>query len=174
MMKNRPRIGIYPGTFDPVTIGHLDLLKRGMPLVDKLIIGVAKYSDKEPLFSLEERVEMVRHEISQLDLSEHDIEIVVEPFDSLLIDFARQHNAIMLLRGLRAVSDFEYEFKMAAMNGHLAPEVETVFLMASDKFQFVSSRFIKQIARLGGDVSQFVSAYVLAKLNAHFGGNKHA
>lgn len=158
------RIGIYPGTFDPITAGHVDIISRALPIVDHLIIGVAKYSDKTSLFSLEERIDMVQQEIENLDTSAFEIVVEVEPIEKLLVDFARSKGAIMLIRGLRAVSDFEYEFKMAAMNGRLAPEVETVFLMASDKCQFVSSRLIKEISKLGGDVSQFVSPHVNQKL----------
>jgi pantetheine-phosphate adenylyltransferase len=146
------RTAVYPGTFDPITSGHMDIIKRSLPLVDKLVISVAKYSDKETLFTLEERVEMVKQDV--LSISEN---IEVHSFDTLLVDYARSINASMIVRGLRAVSDFEYEFKMAAMNTHLAPDVETVFLMASDYCQFVSSRFVKEVARLNGDVGDFVS-----------------
>lgn len=158
------RVGIYAGTFDPITNGHVDLIQRASHLVDHLIIGVAKNTDKQPLFPLDERVEMVKTVLASIDQEKPTIEIEVTDFEGLLVNFAVENKASMLIRGLRAVSDFEYEFKMAIMNARMAPELETVFLMASDRSQFISSRFIKEIAKLGGDVSPFVSSYVHGRL----------
>jgi pantetheine-phosphate adenylyltransferase len=151
------RVGIYPGTFDPATNGHLDIIHRGAALVDRLIVGVAVNAGKGPLFTLEERVSLMKREVGGLPLSEA-ARIEVVPFESLLMHFAQSMGAKIILRGLRAVSDFEYEFQMAGMNKRLDPEVETVFLMASETQQFISSRFVKEVARLGGDISHFVSA----------------
>jgi pantetheine-phosphate adenylyltransferase len=153
------RIGIYPGTFDPATNGHLDIIHRGAALVDRLIVGVAVNAGKGPLFTLEERVALMKREVGGLPLSEA-ARIEVVPFESLLMHFAQSMGAKIILRGLRAVSDFEYEFQMAGMNKRLDPEVETVFLMASETQQFISSRFVKEVARLGGDISHFVSARI--------------
>ncbi len=151
-------IGLYPGTFDPITLGHTDIILRGAKVVHKLVVGVADNAGKGPLFSLKDRIKMVEAEVAKLDTG---IEIDVRPFKNLLIDFAGQVGAKVIIRGLRAVSDFEYEFQMAAMNRKIAPDLETVFLMSSDKYQFISSRFVKEIARLGGEVSPFVSERVL-------------
>lgn len=153
------RISVYPGTFDPITSGHMDIINRAIPLTDKLIIAVSQNFEKKPIFKLEERVELIRNDIKHIDA---DIEVT--SFQGLLVDFCKRSGAKVIIRGLRAVSDFEYEFKMASMNERLAPEIETVFLMASDKCQFVSSRLVKEVAFLGGDVSQFVSQYVLDRL----------
>lgn len=157
------RIGIYPGTFDPITKGHLHLIKRASKMVDKLIIGVADNGRKGPLFNHAERVEMVREDVANM----HDkfCEIDVVGFDDLLIHFARDLDATMIFRGLRAVSDFDYEFQMTGMNARLAPDIETVFLMAADKWQFVSASFVKEIHGLGGDVSEFVTPATLTRLN---------
>lgn len=161
------RIGVYPGTFDPITVGHLDIIRRAMSVVDKLIIGVALDTGKSPIFDLKKRSEMVRTSIDvELDGDASRIEVV--PFSGLLVNFARQYEARLIIRGLRAVSDFEYEFQMACMNSRLAPEIETVFLTASDSKHYVSSRFVKQIARLGGDVSAFVTPNVARDLAQHF------
>lgn len=164
------RIAVYPGTFDPITKGHLDIIQRACPLVDRLVVAVAQNGGKQPLFSLEERFEMVRLDIAQLQKAQPNLKTVIEvqSFEILLVDFVRKLGSKFIIRGLRAVSDFEYEFKMSSMNERLAPEVETVFLMASDTFQFVSSQFIKEIARLGGDVNQFISESVAQKLNNRF------
>ena len=155
-------IGIYPGTFDPVTNGHVDISARAARVVHRLVIGVAENAGKGPLFPIEERVELVRHECTTI-AARTGTEIEVVPFASLLIDFARTHHAGVIIRGLRAVSDFDYEFQMAGMNYRLDPDVETVFLMATERHQFISSRFVKEIARLGGDVSSFVPALTLER-----------
>lgn len=162
------RIGVYPGTFDPVTRGHLDIIQRATHVVDKLVVGVAGNDGKGPIFLLEERLEMLREEVAPLVAA--GAEIVIRPFDGLLIHFCHQMGARLLIRGLRAVSDFEYEFQMAAMNRRLDDQIETVFLMASERQQFVSSRFVKEISRLGGDVSSFVGAGVLKRLSGRQGG----
>ena len=156
-----PRTALYPGTFDPMTLGHLDIMKRAARLCDRLIIGVAVSRTKGPLFSLEDRVEMLEAAIADIDA---DCEIVVQPFDGLLIHFAREVGARLIIRGLRAVSDFEYEFQMAGMNDRLAPEIETVFLMSDPAYQTIASRLVKEIAKLGGDVSQFVTEDVRKRL----------
>ncbi len=161
------RVGLYPGTFDPVTNGHLDIIKRAVKLVDHLVIGVAINRGKGPLFSLEQRVDMVRREALRFVTLE-TATIAVVPFDSLLMTFAEQIGASTIVRGLRAVSDFEYEFQMVAMNQKLNPNVETVFLMADPAHQAVASRLVKEIARLGGDVTQFTSPAVAQELNRKF------
>ena len=155
------RVGLYPGTFDPITNGHLDIIRRAVKLVDHLVIGVAINEGKGPMFSLEERVEMVGHEAERL---RGQATIEVRPFKSLLMQFAEEVGAQMIVRGLRAVSDFEYEFQMAGMNRQLMPEVETLFLTPSDQYQFVSGTFVREIAVLGGDVSKFVAPSVLDRL----------
>lgn len=149
------RVGLYPGTFDPVTHGHLDIITRACTLVDKLVIGVAINRDKGPLFSLEERVAMITAETDRI-AARQGVEIVVHPFENLLIDCAKDVGASLIVRGLRAVADFEYEFQMVGMNRALNPEIETVFLMAEAKHQAIASKLVKEIARLGGDVSKFV------------------
>lgn len=159
-MASRPRIGLYPGTFDPVTNGHLDVIGRAARLLDKLVVGVAVNTGKGPLFTLEERVELVQAEIAHISAGA-DIEVV--PFQGLLIQFARELGAGMIVRGLRAVSDFDYEFQMAGMNYRMAPDIETVFLMASERHQFIASRLVKEVAALGGDISTFVPALTLAR-----------
>jgi len=156
------RIGIYPGTFDPITKGHLHIIERASKLVDKLIIGVADNPGKQPLFNLKERMDMVEIDINNMPDKYCDIDVVA--FDNLLVDFARTHNAAAMFRGLRASSDFEYEFQMTGMNFRLDPDIETIFLMSSDKWQFVSSSFIKEISKLGGDISEFVTPNVLQSL----------
>ena len=149
------RVGLYPGTFDPVTNGHLDVIARAARLLDKLVVGVAINTGKGPLFSLEERVELVEAEIARI-ASDNGMVIEVRPFDTLLIAFARTIGASMIVRGLRAVSDYDYEVQMAGMNYRMAPDIETVFLMASERHQFIASRLVKEIAKLGGDISSFV------------------
>jgi pantetheine-phosphate adenylyltransferase len=163
----QPRIGIYPGTFDPITNGHTDIIRRAARVVDRLVIGVARNDGKSPLFATDERVEIVRDEVAHLDNGDAE-RIEVRAFDKLLMNFAQSVGAKVIIRGLRAVSDFEYEFQMAGMNARLNPEIETVFLMASDRFQFISSRFVKEIGALGGDVSHFVSPRVAARLMDRF------
>jgi pantetheine-phosphate adenylyltransferase len=171
------RIGIYPGTFDPVTNGHLDIIGRAARLVDKLVIGVAQNTSKGPLFSLQERLDLVRDECAAI-AARTGTPIEVRSFDTLLISFARSLGACMLIRGLRAVSDFDYEFQMAGMNYRLDHEIETVFLMASERHQFISSRFVKDIARLGGDISSFVPPLTLertiARVRADEEGDRNA
>lgn len=150
--------GVYPGTFDPVTKGHLQLIQRASGLVDHLIIGVSDNKRKGPLFTIDERVSMLEADIATMRDKGCDIE--VRPFDNLLVDFARDVQASCIFRGLRATSDFEYEFQMTGMNAKLDPSIETLFLMAADKWQFVSSSFVKEIATLGGDIDQFVTENV--------------
>ncbi|MBU6234351.1 MAG: pantetheine-phosphate adenylyltransferase [Alphaproteobacteria bacterium] len=162
MTATKPRIGIYPGTFDPITKGHLHIIRRCSKLVDHLIVAVATNPNKKPMFKLADRVSMTETDIANME--EKGCQITVEPFESLLVEFARQKGAGVIFRGLRAVSDFEYEFQMTGMNARLAPEIETVFLMASDKWQFVSSSFLKEIARLGGDISPFVTPATQEKI----------
>ena len=150
------RIGVYPGTFDPITNGHMDIIRRATRVVDKLVVGVAVNAGKGPLFSLDERVSTVRQELEdQADSLSAPVE--VRPFDNLLMQFVVECSGSLIVRGLRAVSDFEYEFQMASMNTRLNNEVETVFLMASERNHFIASRLVKEIALLGGDVSSFVS-----------------
>lgn len=160
------RVGLYPGTFDPVTNGHLDIIGRAVKLVDKLVIGVAVNTGKGPLFSLDERVAILQRETAHLTKI---AEIEVLPFESLLMHFARDVNAQMIVRGLRAVADFEYEFQMTAMNQQLDREIETVFLMADPRHQAIASRLVKEIATLGGDIGKFVPQGVAEQLLAKVG-----
>ena len=157
------RIAVYPGTFDPVTHGHTDLVTRAARVFDKVIVAIAESPHKIPMFSLEERIQMTRGELSELD----NIEVV--GFENLLIDFVREAGAGVIIRGLRAVSDFEYEFQLASMNRHLAEEVETMFLTPDEDYSFISSSLVKEIARLNGDVSEFVGSNVQAALRERFG-----
>lgn len=154
-------IGIYPGTFDPITKGHEDIIARACNVVDKLIIGVAKDTGKVSLFDLSKRVHMVEHEVEQLGLAD---KVYVTEFSGLLVEFAKAQNASLLIRGLRAVSDYEYEFQMANINNKLAPNIETIFLTASESTHFISSSFVKQIAKLDGDITHFVSDNVAREL----------
>tara|TARA_B110000438_G_C15505753_1_gene517658 strand:- start:63 stop:557 length:495 start_codon:yes stop_codon:yes gene_type:complete len=148
------KVGIYPGTFDPLTFGHIDVIKRSLRIVDKLIIGVANNNNKIPFFSIEQRRMIIENDLSKLH---NDNNIYIKIVDGLLTDFAKMHNATCIIRGLRAVSDFEYEFQMTGMNYQLNPDIETIFLMSSDKNSFISSNFVKEVHKLGGDVSKFVS-----------------
>ncbi|KHA52103.1 pantetheine-phosphate adenylyltransferase [Sulfitobacter geojensis] len=161
------RIGLYPGTFDPITLGHIDIIRRAATLVDKLVIGVAINRDKGPLFNLEERVSMIEAECAAL-AKQTGIEIVVHPFENLLINCARDVGAQMIVRGLRAVADFEYEYQMVGMNRQLDDSIETVFLMAEAQHQAIASKLVKEIARLEGDISKFVTPRVEARVLAKF------
>ncbi|MBF0248770.1 MAG: pantetheine-phosphate adenylyltransferase [Alphaproteobacteria bacterium] len=161
------RIGVYPGTFDPITNGHVDIISRATRVVDKLVVAVAVNGGKEPLFTLDERVAMVEADLANIQTPPGTV-IEVRPFDNLLVEFVADVGAGVIVRGLRAVSDFEYEFQMAAMNARLSPKLETVFLMASDRNQFISSRFVKEIGRLGGDIRHFVSAAVAQHVRARY------
>ena len=155
------KTAIYPGTFDPITFGHLDIIKRVSILFDKLIIGVAKDNAKNPLFTTQERVELIKTEIASLDNVKN---IEVESFEGLLVDFAKYKKSYILIRGLRAVSDFEYEFQMYGMNNKLNPELQTVFLPASESHHFIASKLVKEVAKLNGDISHFVSQNVIREL----------
>lgn len=165
-MSTPARVGLYPGTFDPITNGHIDIITRACKLVDRLVIGVAVNEDKGPLFSLAERVEMLESACAALKTK---TEILVRPFDTLLMKYAESVGAQVIVRGLRAVSDFEYEFQMVGMNQKLNPDIETVFLMADPAHQAIASRLVKEIARLKGDVSQFTPPDVERRLKAKFG-----
>ena len=158
------RIGLYPGTFDPITNGHMDIIGRAVKLVDRLEIGVAKNDDKGPLFTTDQRVEMVRAEVAGFGEK-----VEVRAFSSLLMHFAEELDATVIVRGLRAVADFEYEFQMTAMNQRLNADIETVFLMADPRHQAIASRLVKEIARLGGDIGSFVSPAVAAQVLARVG-----
>jgi pantetheine-phosphate adenylyltransferase len=158
-----PRIAIYPGTFDPMTMGHVDLVNRAAPLFDRLVVGIAHNPAKGPSFGLEERIEMAREALADLP----NVEVL--GFDTLLAHFVRRIGASVILRGLRAVSDFEYEFQLASMNRHLIPEAETMFLTPAEQFSFISSSLVREVARLGGDVSGFVPPPVLRRLRALWG-----
>jgi pantetheine-phosphate adenylyltransferase len=164
-VSRRPHVGVYPGTFDPITLGHIDIIRRGAHLVDRLVIGVTTNPSKEPMFSVAERLEMVRREVPELAPN-----IDVVEFDSLLMDFAEAQGASLILRGLRAVADFEYEYQMAGMNQQLNDDIETVFLMADVSLQPIASRLVKEIARYGGDISKFVTPGVAADVEAKLAG----
>jgi pantetheine-phosphate adenylyltransferase len=157
------RIGVYPGTFDPVTFGHLDLVERGRKHVDRLVLAILRNEDKQPLFTVEDRIVFLRDAVARWD------NVVVDSFDGLLVDYARKTGASLILRGLRAVSDFEYELQMAMMNRRLAPDMETAFLMPNEAFSYVSSRLVREVARLGGDVGGLVPPSVAKALDAKFG-----
>ena len=161
-MSTKTFTGLYPGTFDPVTLGHLDIIKRAVKLVDRLVIGVATNDVKAPLFSLNERVAMVKAEAEKVAAGQATIEVV--PFSTLLVKFAADVGASVIIRGLRAVSDFEYEFQMVAMNQRLNTEIETVFLMADPRHQAISSKLVKEIAILGGDIKPFTTPAVAQAL----------
>ena len=155
------RIGVYPGTFDPITLGHIDIIRRGAHLVDRLVIGVTTNPSKEPMFSLPERLAMVTREVEGLGAN-----ISVVEFDSLLMNFAESQGSSMIIRGLRAVADFEYEFQMAGMNRNLYPDVETLFLTPAEQYMFISATMVREIASLGGDVSPFVNPMVIPHMKA--------
>lgn len=161
------RIGLYPGTFDPITLGHIDIIERAVKMVDELVIGVAINRDKGPLFPLEERVKMVTAEMAGIS-KRNGVAIKVTPFESLLMRFAEDVKANFIVRGLRAVSDFEYEFQMVGMNQKLNDDIETVFLMADVRYQFIASKLVKEVARLGGSIDSFVPPAVAAALKKKF------
>ena len=161
-MKNK--IGIYPGTFDPITCGHIDIIKRSLKIVDELIISIGNNPNKKPLFSITERVKMINNDIKSINFKKNNI-IYIKKVDGLLTKFAEKNNASCIIRGLRAVSDFDYEFQMTGLNYQLNPNIETIFLMSSERNSFISSNFIKEVHLLGGDVSKFVSKYVYEQLN---------
>ena len=163
------RIGVYPGTFDPITLGHIDIIRRGAHLVDRLVIGVTTNPSKEPMFTISERLEMVRREVRDMA---RNIDVV--EFDSLLMDFAESQGASMIIRGLRAVADFEYEFQMAGMNQQLNDDIETVFLMADVSLQPIASRLVKEIARYGGCIDKFVTPAVAADVKRNLEGEMGA
>lgn len=165
------RIGVYPGTFDPIHNGHVDIVRRATRVVDRLIIAVAANIGKDPLLTLDQRIELANFEAEALMKSDraNGCKILVQPFEVLLVDFAQEVDATLLIRGLRAVSDFELEFQMASNNARLAPGIETVFLTASETNQFISSRFVKEIHRYGGDVSSFISANAKTALDRQRG-----
>jgi pantetheine-phosphate adenylyltransferase len=160
------RTAIYPGTFDPITVGHFDIIKRALHVADRLIVAVALDTGKEPVFDLAMRGEMVERDLEALGKDAHRVE--VRMFSGLLVNFAEEVGANIIIRGVRAVSDFEYEFQMACMNSRLKPDMETVFLTASENTHFIASRLVKQVARLGGDISSFVSPNVAHHLRAQF------
>ena len=162
-MPTSPRVAVYPGTFDPLTNGHIDLIRRAVPLFSKLVVGIAENPGKGPSFSLEERIDLARRALSDLP------QVEVVGYRTLLADFVRSINAGVILRGLRAVSDFEYEFQLASMNRHLIPEAETMFLTPSEQWSFISSTLVREIARFGGDVSGFVHPAISAALKQRFG-----
>lgn len=156
-MSTSSHIGLYPGTFDPITNGHTDIIKRAVHLVDHLVVGVAASDAKSPLFSTEERVEQVTKELESLNL---EISFEVRPFNSLLMHFAAEVGASIIIRGLRVVTDFDYEMQMAGMNARLNSDIQTVFLMASEGVHFISSRYVKEIGRMEGDITSYVSPYI--------------
>ena len=166
LVASRPykAVGIYPGSFDPITNGHLDLIARASKLVDTLIVAILRNEDKKALFSVEERMEMIRETIQSPD-------VVVESFEGLLVDYATRRNASVIFRGIRAISDYEYELQMALMNRRLKPEVETVFLMAGEANSFISSRLVKEVFRLGGDISGVTPPNVAARLKRRISGD---
>lgn len=164
------RVALYPGTFDPITNGHLNIIRRGAKLVDRLVVGVAINAGKGPMFDLDERVAMVRAEVSA-PWRNHETTIEVRPFEGLLVHFAEEVGAQLVLRGLRAVSDFDYEFQMVGMNARLNDEIEFIFLMASESHHFIAARLVKEIAVLGGDITSFVSPAVAERLTERVGRN---
>ena len=167
-MTDKLRVGVYPGTFDPVTNGHMDIITRAARVVDRLVIAPAISAGKGPLFGIADRVAMLEEEIAALEEPGLAQRISVQPFENLLMKFVASIDANIVVRGLRAVSDFEYEFQMSSLNAHMNPTIETIFLMASDRHQFISSRFIREIGMFGGDVSAFVSPRVERRVKELF------
>ena len=159
-MKQQTKIALYPGTFDPITNGHIDLIKRAANLFDEVIVAIASSQKKQPRFTLEERIELAEQVLADCP------NVKVKGFNILLVDFAKEQNATVLIRGLRAISDFEYEFQLASMNRNLAPDIESLFLMPADEYSFISSSLVKEVATLGGDVSDFVHPLVNKALKA--------
>ena len=172
-MITRHLIGVYPGTFDPITNGHYDIIQRATKIVDELIVGVASNAGKNPMFGIDERVELVTETVADFNQANGG-NISIRPFDTLLMSFAHECGAACIVRGLRAVSDFEYEFQMTGMNAQLAPDIETVFLMASDKHQFISSALVKEIGSMGGNVDTFVTPEVAQQLRRRFAVDRAA
>ena len=171
MMNKNFLTGIYPGTFDPITFGHLDIVIRATHIVNKLIISVATNKHKKPFFSLNERIEMVNESLKEID--RNNCELTVVGFDNLLVEHAKSNNAQVIIRGLRAVADFEYEFQMAGMNSKLSPEIETIFLMASENLQLTSARFVKEVAFHNGNIKPFVTKNVVKRFKEKIKENKH-
>jgi pantetheine-phosphate adenylyltransferase len=165
--RESSRIAIYPGSFDPITNGHLDLIQRGSRLFDRLIVSILRNEEKEPLFSAEERIEMLR------EVAEPYPNVEVDAFDGLLVDYAAHHGATVILRGIRAISDYEYELQMALMNRRLRPEIETLFMMSNEAYSFVSSRMVKEVFRLGGAISGLTPPPVEARMRVRFSQIKH-
>ena len=153
-MQQQAKIALYPGTFDPITNGHIDLVKRAANLFDEVIVAIASSQSKKPRFTLEERIDLAEKVMSDCP------NVTIKGFDILLVDFAKEHNATVLIRGLRAISDFEYEFQLASMNRNLAPDIESLFLMPADEYSFISSSLVKEVSSLGGDVTDFVHPLV--------------
>jgi len=151
---------IYPGSFDPVTYGHIDIIKRALTIFEEVVVAVANNSSKDPLFSVEERVRMIKQATKNLD------RVVVEKFDGLVVDYARRKKIGVIIRGLRMISDFEYEFQMGLTNRKLAPDIETIYLMPSESYSYISSKLLKEAATLGADISNFVPKFIVGKLKA--------
>ena len=165
----KERVGFYPGTFDPMTLGHGDIIQRATKMVDRLVIGVAINLNKGPMFTLDERVEMVREELEVAKSTLNGCSVEVHPYDDLTIHFAQEHGAGIIIRGLRAVADFEYEYQLVGMNRQLDADIETIFIMANHEYQFIASRLVKEIARLDGEISAFVSPRVVKRLYERVG-----
>jgi pantetheine-phosphate adenylyltransferase len=165
--RTSSRIAIYPGSFDPITNGHLDLIQRGSRLFDRLIVSILRNAEKDPLFSVEERIEMLR------EVAEPYPNVEVDSFDGLLVDYAAAHAATVILRGIRAISDYEYELQMALMNRRLRPDIETLFMMSNEAYSFISSRMVKEVFSLGGAISGLVPPPVEARMRGRFSKIKH-